>query len=695
MIKQFQIQDRYKRFFRQKNNTLIFIILFLAFLVRVWGINFGVPDLRPHTDESLIVSKSEEILKTGDLNPHFFSYPSLIFYLEVFLLAIVKPISIFLMKLGVPLSSYWADAYFLGRLIIAIFGAASVWLVYRIGDKLFSRKVALVSAFFFSFSFAHIQSSHYLKADVPMFFLGLVSFYFSLKILEEQTYKNYLLSGLFAGLATSTQYTGFVFFIPLITSHLVSFRKFTFQILIKRFFTKKLMMAILVGILAFFIITPYALFSPSEFRDGVVFSTQGSVHGPTMSAKNNISSWLWYPEYLFYSGFSFPLFVAFLVGFLFFLKKIDRKRVILLVFFLSYCLLIGINSYRSDRLSIPLLLPLTLFAGFCVVRLAKIVTERIFRKRYFFGSVILGLSLLASSLAVFRSFSFDYLISQKDTRELAAEWVEKNYPKDQLFFTIGDTLNIGHYLQNDGYSNIIWYPLENKDIFLYSGEILLVDSVNYHSAYNYQKLENFKKFLENYQLIEGEGKLIKEFSQPLFKTGFFSPFFLEHSSTVNVYHNPTVQIFEIPKISQEKYFFKREYFAQDMVKFSSMELVSDKDAVSKQALLAFYPKGGIITGPYEAFPRGKYKTTYRLKTDDNGTNNKVAAFGITSSGGGKIFAQRIIQERDFPKTGQYYDFELQFFLEKATKIETIVLYQGKNKLWVENIKVERLDDNQN
>ena len=44
--------------------------------LRVWGITFGLPYLY-HPDEPLGVSVAINMVKTGDLNPHFFGYGSL------------------------------------------------------------------------------------------------------------------------------------------------------------------------------------------------------------------------------------------------------------------------------------------------------------------------------------------------------------------------------------------------------------------------------------------------------------------------------------------------------------------------------------------------------------------------------------------------------------------------------------------
>ncbi|MGB3058399.1 MAG: hypothetical protein WBE17_01555, partial [Anaerolineae bacterium] len=46
-------------------------ILLIAVALRLWGINFGLPYLY-HPDEPGYVAIAQNMVKTGDLNPHFF-----------------------------------------------------------------------------------------------------------------------------------------------------------------------------------------------------------------------------------------------------------------------------------------------------------------------------------------------------------------------------------------------------------------------------------------------------------------------------------------------------------------------------------------------------------------------------------------------------------------------------------------------
>src|SRR5262249_49500802 len=57
---------------------ILIVILALALIIRLVGIQFGLPYVY-FTDEALLVNHAVAF-GTGDLNPHFFGYPSLYMY---------------------------------------------------------------------------------------------------------------------------------------------------------------------------------------------------------------------------------------------------------------------------------------------------------------------------------------------------------------------------------------------------------------------------------------------------------------------------------------------------------------------------------------------------------------------------------------------------------------------------------------
>src|SRR5208337_463350 len=60
----------------------LFIILTMifGFIIRILGIDFGLPQLF-YNDEPYVVGNAYHIMQSGDLNPHFFDYPSLLIYI--------------------------------------------------------------------------------------------------------------------------------------------------------------------------------------------------------------------------------------------------------------------------------------------------------------------------------------------------------------------------------------------------------------------------------------------------------------------------------------------------------------------------------------------------------------------------------------------------------------------------------------
>jgi len=82
MIQWLALRAKYARRIRREFAVII-TILFMAFLLRIWGIDYDLPYIY-HPDEPGYIIISQNIFKTGDLNPHFFNYPSLFFYINAF-----------------------------------------------------------------------------------------------------------------------------------------------------------------------------------------------------------------------------------------------------------------------------------------------------------------------------------------------------------------------------------------------------------------------------------------------------------------------------------------------------------------------------------------------------------------------------------------------------------------------------------
>jgi len=132
-------------------------IMLIAVALRLWGIGFGLPYLY-HPDEPGYVAIAQHIVKTGDLNPHFFNYPSLFFYFNALaylpFYAVGKVLGVFhtVADIPAPILLVGGDGmtplpatFWLGRLLTLAFGSGAVVLVFLVGRQLFgSRRAGLL-----------------------------------------------------------------------------------------------------------------------------------------------------------------------------------------------------------------------------------------------------------------------------------------------------------------------------------------------------------------------------------------------------------------------------------------------------------------------------------------------------------------------------------------------------------------------
>ena len=186
-------------------------ILTVGFGLRLWGISFGLPNVNCRPDESVLVHKALAIA-SGDLNPHFFNYPSFQFYLLALLyglyfaagwaLGAFAGVEQFEIGFFTDPSAF----YLLGRASSALIGGCSVAIVYLLGRGMGGTRAGLLSAAFLATAFLHVRDSHFLTADVPATFHLLVAYAFTWRYIDRARPTSMLLAAVFFGFAVSTKY---------------------------------------------------------------------------------------------------------------------------------------------------------------------------------------------------------------------------------------------------------------------------------------------------------------------------------------------------------------------------------------------------------------------------------------------------------------------------------------------------------
>ncbi len=244
-----------------KDKTIIYIILAIGLILRIWGINHGLPEINRYifeTDEQHLLNISMAF-GTGDLNPHSFPQPGFYLYL-VFLLfgsfyAMGRLFGFFHSAVDF-VGYYFTDPtvfYILARGLNVIFGVLTIYFVYKLGEKIFNKDTGRMAALLLSVTPVHVFYSHIVKTDTLAALLSLLCVYFSFDILSDGSIKSYVKASLFAGLTLGTRYPQGIIILAVICAFLMREKRgiFTYRGL-------KIMVAILFFFVAgFFIVSPY------------------------------------------------------------------------------------------------------------------------------------------------------------------------------------------------------------------------------------------------------------------------------------------------------------------------------------------------------------------------------------------------------------------------------------------------------
>src|SRR3569833_1218429 len=201
------------------HRALLCAILLVAAAVRLYGINFGLPSLND-PDEPLFVMLAIDMLRHHTLNPHWFGHPGTI---TLYSLALTLALTgAFYLATGqaVGLKGLIAAAYsnpglfFLpARVMIAACGVLCVWLTWRLGRKLGGPAVGLVAAALLAVNAIHVEQSQIIRTDIQAGVFMLLCALSSVEVLRRGWRRDYVLAGLFAGLACAVKWPAALIFI--------------------------------------------------------------------------------------------------------------------------------------------------------------------------------------------------------------------------------------------------------------------------------------------------------------------------------------------------------------------------------------------------------------------------------------------------------------------------------------------------
>ncbi|MFH0948021.1 MAG: phospholipid carrier-dependent glycosyltransferase [Elusimicrobiota bacterium] len=327
----------------------------------------------------------------------------------------------------------------IGRLLTVAFSIGTIYLTYLLAKKLFDKKTGLLSALFLSLIWQHIISSHYATTDITAAFFTLLAVYFVWNVSTKTDLKSYLLAGFSCGLSIAAKYYGGIIFLAII---LFGWKN-----------KKYILFSFFAMILGFFVGCPYAFIDSASFFEKFIDRFNLIVGGEKSELFHGFLSYF----DILIRGLGHFLIITSVLGIVFLIINRIKQNIFLLVITLT--LIIFFGSWKGLYGHYIL----ALYPFFAIISASFIkktfvttksktfttecteVTEKEFRiktpcfpcspwQRFYnfpyrnkVAFVVVIMIFLITTLP--RIIKTDVLLSQKDTRIIAREWVLKNIPE--------------------------------------------------------------------------------------------------------------------------------------------------------------------------------------------------------------------------------------------------------------------------
>ncbi|HTZ11118.1 MAG TPA: glycosyltransferase family 39 protein, partial [Candidatus Margulisiibacteriota bacterium] len=389
------------------NSKKIILILVGGFILRMWGIGFGLP-YQFHQDEPIVVNHALAY-GTGDLNPHFFIIPPLSSYL-LFLLYGVYFICLRLLgsmqNAAQFASSFFKDPapfYLIGRVFLGVLPSIlNTYLTYRLAKNFVSIRSALFAAALMSVVYLNVTNGHYIYVDNLLVMFVLLGYIVLSRLIFAYGLKRCILAGIIYGLAVATKYNAIFLAIPFLFIQFSSGRRSA----------SGLLLFIGFALLAFVIGNPFSILDGNNFLLNI-----------TKNIRHEHVGWLHHFIYSLWAGTGVDFSTLGSVGLMVFTVKKPRAGIFLLSFAVLFYIHLVFASQYFSRYVLVLIPFLAIGAGYL---LFDYLWERV--RGAFFRRALIIIAFILISVQAVKSVKADMLFSTKDTRQEALEWIQSNIP---------------------------------------------------------------------------------------------------------------------------------------------------------------------------------------------------------------------------------------------------------------------------
>ncbi len=365
-----------------------------------------------HIDERVFVERTLGF-GNGDLNPHFFNYPTLQLYLASFFQYVY-----FLLFADASLESFIAYAYFaddhallaLARALTTCMAVANVAAAAALGHRLYGIGGGFIAGFLLCILPLHVRYSHLATTDVPATLWMTLALLFAVRILQEGRLRDYALAGICAGLAGASKYPA-ALVCPAIAAALLADPG-------KRW--RGLSLAASCTLLSFALATPYVLLDfPGFWQDFAGMANEHLLNDNAFAAASArpLAGLCALPTHLYY-GAGLACSLALLAALTYRPTDWRRDELVVLCALLLFTLLLAFSSSTFMRYALPL-------APIIAVLCARLLA------RQKFSIALVGLALISAE-PLYASWHLHNALTGPDTRGETAAFLQRENPQGSM-----------------------------------------------------------------------------------------------------------------------------------------------------------------------------------------------------------------------------------------------------------------------
>jgi 4-amino-4-deoxy-L-arabinose transferase-like glycosyltransferase len=410
-------------------SAAVVVILALAAALRLSGVRWGLPYDFLNPDEGTVVPHAFHVAQ-GHLNPGFFLYPSLFFYLLAGVyggMALLwHPHDVTSLLSGASFVIHPGAYLLAGRLVSVAFGVLSVYVIYRLGREAFSRRVGLLAAVILAVEPLHVKYSHAAVTDVAATAFALLALLLLLRSAQDRGRRWLIAGAAAAGLAMSTKYNLGLLVVPVTLTAFLAAREAARRAgrvdraapwtLARRLATD----AYLPLAAAFVLGSPFVVLDvPRFWRD---FVRQNRVVERGWLGFEHVGNTYWYSfHHNVLGALGVTLLVLAVAGLVLGAMRRTPLDLLLVPFVVVYFVYVGRWHEQADRYILPIVPPLILLAARVVLELPGLLRAH-GRVRAAVAGIVAAAALIAplgGSLAYLRS------LAGRDVRLEAKAWVDR------------------------------------------------------------------------------------------------------------------------------------------------------------------------------------------------------------------------------------------------------------------------------